>query len=358
MAVTIKQIAEQANVSRGTVDRVIHGRYGVDPAIRSRVLKIIAELDYKPNALARALKGVSNLLKLGVIVPSRMNPFFCAVHEGIDEAAKSVAAYGIEVIKLEIESVTAQTQIDCIDQMEALDVKGIMLVPLDDDRVRSRINQLPDNIQVVTFNSDISGTKRLCFVGSDHIAAGRVAGQLLSMLLETRGRVALLISQNDLLAHAERVAGFSEVLREARPHLELIGPFMTYESEDAAHELVCRLVRDERDLIGIYAAGGGQQAAARALAESDRAGQVRMVCHDLLPETIKYIKSGVVDFTIGQEPFVQGYMPVQILYEYYMFGHKPKRNKLFTSVDIRVKHNVDHMGYEVFTGHYKVQRNT
>lgn len=356
MSITIKQIAELANVSRGTVDRVIHGRYGVDPAIRARVLRIIEELDYRPNALARALKGVSNLLKLGVIVPSTANPFYYDIHAGIDEAAKSVSAFGIEVIKLEMERVTAQTQIEHIDRLVAMDVKGIMLVPVDDDRVRDRINALPDSIQLVTFNSDISGTKRMCFVGSDHIAAGRVAGQLLSTTLRDAGKVALLISQGDLLAHAERIHGFSEVMRESAPGFELIGPFMTYESEDTAHELVNRLLLGEPDLIGIYVAGGGQQAAARALAESGRAGRVHMVCHDLLPETVKYVKRGVVDFTIGQQPFVQGYMPVQILYEYHMFGHKPKMNKLFTSVDIRVKHNVELMGYEVFTGLYKRQR--
>ena len=50
MASTLKQIAEIANVSRGTVDRVIHGRYGVDPKTRARVLAVMQELDYKPSS--------------------------------------------------------------------------------------------------------------------------------------------------------------------------------------------------------------------------------------------------------------------------------------------------------------------
>ncbi len=55
MAVTVKQIAELANVSRGTVDRVLNNRSGVSEATRQKVLKIAKELHYEPNFLAKAL---------------------------------------------------------------------------------------------------------------------------------------------------------------------------------------------------------------------------------------------------------------------------------------------------------------
>ena len=55
MAVTIKQIAELAEVSRGTVDKVLNGRPGVKAETKDRVLRIAKELDYKPNYLGKAL---------------------------------------------------------------------------------------------------------------------------------------------------------------------------------------------------------------------------------------------------------------------------------------------------------------
>ena len=97
MASTLKQIAEIANVSRGTVDRVIHGRYGVDPKTRARVLAVMQELDYKPNAMAQALRGMQNSFRIGAIVPSEANPFYIDVNSGIDEASKMAATYGMEV---------------------------------------------------------------------------------------------------------------------------------------------------------------------------------------------------------------------------------------------------------------------
>lgn len=74
MAATLKQIAEIANVSRGTVDRVVHGRYGVDPKTRARVLAVMQELDYKPNAMAQALRGMQNAFRMARSFPARRTP--------------------------------------------------------------------------------------------------------------------------------------------------------------------------------------------------------------------------------------------------------------------------------------------
>ena len=179
----------------------------------------------------------------------------------------------------------------------------------------------------------------------------------MSMVARTPGKMALLISQIDFLAHIERIRGFCQVFEEERrSDIEMIGPFMTYESEEKAYELVKDLTDQEEALVGIYVAGGGQQAAARALAQSGRKGEVHMICHDTLPDTIKYIQERVVDFTLGQEAFVQGYMPIEIFRDYHMFGRVPKLNRLFTRIDIRSRENISLKGYEVFTGMYSMKR--
>ena len=55
MRVTIRQIAEESGVSRGTVDRVLNNRGKVRPEVEERVRKVAEELGYKPNLLGRAL---------------------------------------------------------------------------------------------------------------------------------------------------------------------------------------------------------------------------------------------------------------------------------------------------------------
>ena len=68
MSVTIKQIAELANVSRGTVDKVLNGRPGVKEETKQKVLQIAKELNYHPNFLGKALVQSKTPLKIGVVL--------------------------------------------------------------------------------------------------------------------------------------------------------------------------------------------------------------------------------------------------------------------------------------------------
>ena len=68
MPVTIKEIAALANVSRGTVDKVLNNRPGVKDSTREKVLKIAAELHYQPNFIGKALVHSNNPIKIGIIL--------------------------------------------------------------------------------------------------------------------------------------------------------------------------------------------------------------------------------------------------------------------------------------------------
>lgn len=85
MSVTIKQIAALANVSRGTVDRVLNNRPGVNPDTREKVLRIAKELHYQPNFLAKALVNSKENIKLGVILTPDYNPFIHEIIKGIED---------------------------------------------------------------------------------------------------------------------------------------------------------------------------------------------------------------------------------------------------------------------------------
>ena len=91
MAVTVKQIAELANVSRGTVDRVLNNRSGVSEATRQKVLKIAKELHYEPNFLAKALVSKKESLKIGVILTPDYNPFIHDIYRFVSVSCRCEA---------------------------------------------------------------------------------------------------------------------------------------------------------------------------------------------------------------------------------------------------------------------------
>ena len=84
--IRIKDIAEKAGCSIGTVDRVIHNRGKVAEPVRERVLRIIKELDYKPNVSARVLAG-KRTITLGILLPAfRQGEYWELPRLGINEA--------------------------------------------------------------------------------------------------------------------------------------------------------------------------------------------------------------------------------------------------------------------------------
>ena len=91
MSVTIKQIAEKAGVSRGTVDRVINNRGHVKPEIEERIQKIAVELGYRPNAAGKALAARKKSFIIGVILCARGNEFFDDILKGIKGAEQEAS---------------------------------------------------------------------------------------------------------------------------------------------------------------------------------------------------------------------------------------------------------------------------
>ena len=81
---TIKHVAARAGVSFTTVSHVLNGTRRVSDSARRRVEQAIAELDYAPSAIARALKR-SETRMLGVVVPNITNPFFAELTRGIED---------------------------------------------------------------------------------------------------------------------------------------------------------------------------------------------------------------------------------------------------------------------------------
>ena len=98
MAVTIKEIAEYANVSRGTVDRALHGRGGIRPEVEKRIRAIADSMGYKPNSAAKALSNLKKKLNIGLLLPSIHNPFFADLILGAQEAQRALADHGVELL--------------------------------------------------------------------------------------------------------------------------------------------------------------------------------------------------------------------------------------------------------------------
>jgi LacI family transcriptional regulator len=121
MYVTIKDIAKKANVSITTVSRVLNKEEGVGDETRARILKIIEESGYRPNAVARGLV-TKKTNTLGLILPDISNPFFPDIVRGAEDASNK---YGYNIILCNTDD-SLEKEKTCINILKEKCVDGIM----------------------------------------------------------------------------------------------------------------------------------------------------------------------------------------------------------------------------------------
>ena len=199
MSVTIKQIAELANVSRGTVDKVLNHRPGVKAETKTKILQIAKELNYQPNFLGKALVQSKEPTKLGIILTPDYNPYIQALLRGINQAKEEFAPFNLDISIKMLVTLEPAELVNLLTDMSSDSYDGIAVFPIDDEQVKSKINQLADQgIIIITFNSKIEGIHDLCFLGQDHVQGGAAAAGLMGRLLPCGGEIGIIISSHNL----------------------------------------------------------------------------------------------------------------------------------------------------------------
>ena len=120
---TIEDVARLANVSRQTVSRVLNAKGEISPATRARVEQVIAELDYRPNPMARSLI-TRTTYSLGLVMPDIGSPFFPEIARGAKDLAHGA---GYQVLLVHTDEDPAQ-EVAALHQFRAQRVDGVMVV--------------------------------------------------------------------------------------------------------------------------------------------------------------------------------------------------------------------------------------
>lgn len=174
---TIKEIADMAGVSRGTVDRVLNNRGLVRDETAERIRQIASALDYRPNRAGKILVNRKKALNVALILFRGENPFFADVLSGAKAKAEELQDMGITVSFYDTSIDNPEEQIRLLLDLEEKGVNGIALTPICDSRVAQTISEISARgIPIVTINTDIENSGRIAFVGSDH-QVGRALSQ-------------------------------------------------------------------------------------------------------------------------------------------------------------------------------------
>jgi methyl-accepting chemotaxis protein len=181
---------------------------------------------------------------------------------------------------------------------------------------------------------------RLFYVGADPYLEGRTCGEKMGQLLGGQGQVIIFVATASQTTFQLRVRGFMSGLLEKYPAVQIVEIAEDHDSHVTCHDLTIEFMKKYPYLSGIYVSGGGTPfGAARALVESGATGRIKLVTHDLVDETMKYLIQGAVTATIDQDPYAQGHDPVIHLFNNVVSGWKPSISRMLTTMDMITQEN-------------------
>ena len=322
-SVGIKEIAAEAGISIGTVDRALHNRPGVNPKTRTRVLKIAEGLGYKPNLAARNLK-LNRRLRIAVHLPRRIASFFDPLREGVREAAASM--HGVTVdLTFRTYPHLGEGDVKLLEEDLEQGFDGILITPGNPIRVESAIRRFSERgTAVVCVASDAPRTNRLASISVDASISGSIAAELLGRVLQTEGTVATITGDLNTFDHGEKLRGFAATLATMAPHLTLIPAIESHESPKEAYQVTLALLKRKPRPSGIYVNTANSIPVLRALEENGMCGRIRLITTDLFAELIPLIESGKILATLYQRPFTQGKLAFETLCRFLVEGVQPE----------------------------------
>ena len=344
MPITIKEIAQRAGVSRGTVDRVIHNRGNVAPYVRQKIEHVITELGYRPNVIASRLASHKEI-HIALIIPHPSEDAYWNLPlSGIEDALQEYKHLGIHCSRYYFNLVEASSLIVALNKMNlgpAID--GIIIAPLFKKQAVCWFQEhryITKPIMVI--NSPILLSPYAYYVGQNSYQGGQVAAKLIhwSQRLITR---ALIINIGPRANNAQHILDKEKGFREYFAAHEQQVIVDKIELADFSND---EYIKEQLNLK--YAACGPFDAifvsnsrAYRVIPAIRQLNKLKPVVigFDLLAENIGYLKAGDIDYILDQNPKRQGYVAVKSVADHLIFG-APIREKEYLQTNIIVKENL------------------
>ena len=344
--ITIKEIAEKARVSPGTVDRVLHNRGEVSEKTRERILKIISDGNYEPNIFARNLV-LNKTYTIAALLPRHNDgDYWASQTKGIMQADQELAPFGIHTsFHYFNESDASSFEKEALKILE-LNPSGIILAPVIFHKA-SWLAQICSEKQIpyVIIDSDIPTVKKLTFIGQNAFQSGHLAAKLLDFSGITSTIHLVIITHptdnNDILK--QRKEGFMAYFKDLKVPIKINKADLPAGDKNF-ESLVTSFVETVKPGDKIFVPNSKVHHIAKSIKFQQKSDTVKLVGYDLIPKNVHYLRENVIDFLINQKPEVQGYQGMQLLYKYLVLKQEVPAT-VFMPLEIIARENLDYVSF-------------
>lgn len=264
--------------------------------------------------VAQTAKSESSGTAKFAFITSNSSDFWKIAAKGIEKAEKE---FGVKVEMFRPLKGEVSDQQRFLEDISVMGYDGVAISPINPDSMTNVLDKVASKMPVITHDSDAPKSKRISYVGTNNVLAGRAAGEAALEALEaagkTKGKVALFVGRIDMQNSIERKQGVEEVLGKLGG-LEILPVFLDNGDRARAKKNVEDALVRYPDLvltIGLWSYNG--PVIAGTVRESAREDKPVIVAFDEEEELLKAVEDGLAYATIVQKPFEFGYQAVRLL---------------------------------------------
>ena len=263
-------------------------------------------------SMGQHAQAAEKKLKLA-FVTNNASDFWTIARAGTKKASEELKNVSVE-FKIP-EDGTAATQTRILDDLLSAGIDGIAISPVDPKNQTLKLDQVAKQALLFTHDSDAPDSKRVCYVGTDNVAAGRQAGDLIKQALPEGGKIMLFVGTLDAQNARERLTGIKEALQGSKVEIIDVRTDDT-DRVRAKANVLDTLVKypDVACLVGLWSYNG--PAILNAVKDSNKLGKVKIVCFDEEEETLAGVKDGSISATVVQQPYQFGYQAITLMDKY------------------------------------------
>jgi|TARA_B110000967_G_scaffold210070_1_gene270207 LacI family transcriptional regulator len=345
--ITIKDIAKEAKVSEGTVDRVIHDRGGVSKKTETKIKKILEYHNFSVNPVASAL-AMKNKHFIASLIPEHNDSdiFWKSPFLGILKAANDVKSLGVQVNKFTFNQYDPESYLNAFQSLLESKPTAVILVPLFLKETKQIVSKLETlDIPYLFLNIDIDGFNNQAFVGQDSYMAGYIAGKLMNLshpepatflIIQARYNVSI----NNAISH--RFKGFNDYILKNK--IDAKTQILTIENLNDSidtKEKINTYLKQHPEIKGVFVPSSRISIVVDCI-DTAYLKTLELIGFDNTPQNIDCLKNDSVSFLISQKPFDQGYESVRLMTDYLTLKKSMLNNKIYLPIDILTKENVDY----------------
>ncbi|MCM1107864.1 MAG: LacI family DNA-binding transcriptional regulator [Clostridium sp.] len=328
--IRIKDIAEQAGVSVGTVDRVLHGRPNVSEKARIKVENVLKDINYQPNMYASALAS-NKRYKFQCILPAHdQDAYWSEVEGGLQAAIEKYNDFHFTLNVNYYDQFHPESFAEASENALKEQPDGMIIVPQEHNVTASFCTELNrQDIPFILLDSNMPDLKALTFYGQDPLKSGRFAARILMLTSQNSSNVVLIkFMKNNRIASKQqefREIGFRQYMLEHHPDNQITELIIQLDGSRSYSEQLERFFIDHPLVKNGITFSSLAYIPAEYLLRKNRR-DFSLVGYDMIDRNMECLQKGAISFLIAQHPWRQGYDCVKTMFNHVVLKQEIPRD--------------------------------